>query len=112
MLNHPLHVLRNPAAAAGGPPWNSTCDMIERAIKLKNALELYPEHFRGGDEEPVAEDVLTSDDWTELADILALLKPLKQTSLFVQGDGAHINKQGIHHGSLYENLQAIDFLLA
>ena len=33
----------------------------------------------------MADDVLTSDDWTELADILALLTPLKQTSLFVQG---------------------------
>ena len=91
----------------GGIRWNSTCDMIERAIKLRDALDLYQQAFKDNAEESVAQDALTNNDWQELVELLALLKPLKQTSLFVQGNG----DSECRHGSLFENLQALDFLL-
>ena len=95
----------------GGIRWNSTCDMIDRAIKLRNALDLYQHAFREDANEPVVDDALTNDDWLELKELLALLQPLKQTSLFIQGDGAYVIDGGVRYGSLFENLQAIDFLL-
>jgi hypothetical protein len=90
----------------GGIRWNSTCDMIERALKLKDALELYQRHFNGGDDEPLDDDSLTSDDWTELKDLYNLLSPLKDASLAVQSDG-----KDSKHGSLFENLQSMEWLL-
>lgn len=29
----------------GGIRWNSSCDMIEGAVKLRDAIELYQAHF-------------------------------------------------------------------
>jgi hypothetical protein len=47
----------------GGIRWNSTYLMIERAIKLKDALTLY----QGDAESSIHEDdLLTKDDWYEL----------------------------------------------
>ena len=90
----------------GGIRWNSTFDVIERALKLKDALELYQHRYRHDDDESVEGDVLTSDDWIELKDIYNLLSPLKEASLSVQSDGKNCK-----HDSLFENLQAIDWLL-
>jgi hypothetical protein len=90
----------------GGIRWNSTCDMIERSIKLRDALELYQVAFKDDENEPCADDSLTNDDWLELSDIQALLSPLKQASLYVQSNGKDCT-----HGSLFESLQTIDWLL-
>jgi hypothetical protein len=90
----------------GGIRWNSTCDMIERAFKLKDAIELYQHAFKDDNTAPLANDLLTSDDWLELKDILNLLLPLKIASKNVQSDG-----KDCKHGSLFESLQAIDWLL-
>lgn len=90
----------------GGIRWNSTCDMLERAFKLKDAIELYCNEFRSDDQSPLENDCLTTDDWLELRELLNLLQPLKQVSLYVQTDG-----KDSRHGSLFENLQAIDYLL-
>jgi hypothetical protein len=54
----------------GGIRWNSTCEMLERAFKLKDAIELYQQQFRVDEDEPLEEDLLTSDDWLELRDLL------------------------------------------
>ena len=90
----------------GGIRWNSTCDILERAFKLKDALELYQHHYKNDEDEPCNEDLLTSDDWIELASLLQLLKPLKEVSLTLQSDGKDCN-----HGSLWESLTAMDFLM-
>jgi hypothetical protein len=90
----------------GGIRWNSTFDMIDRAIKLRDAIELYQLYFKDDEDEPTAADLLTSSDWLELIDLHSLLKPLKQASLSVQSDG-----KDCHHGSLFESLQTIDWLL-
>jgi hypothetical protein len=46
----------------GGVRWNSTHDMIERALKLEDAIELYQQHFRGDADAPTDDDCLTNDD--------------------------------------------------
>jgi hypothetical protein len=89
----------------GGIRWNSTCDMIERAIKLKDALELYSNEYK----HDLEDDLLSGDDWLELKDILDLLLPLKHCSKAVQNSGKLEDQY--HHGCLFESLQAIDFLL-
>ncbi|TKA70942.1 hypothetical protein B0A55_10806 [Friedmanniomyces simplex] len=50
----------------GGIRWNSTYDMIARALKLKDALELYQYAFRHDADNPIDKDELTPDDWLEL----------------------------------------------
>jgi len=71
---------------SGGIGWNSTLDMLERAFKLKDAIELYQMYFADDAEEPCADYVLTADDWLELSKLRELLAPIKECSLFVQND--------------------------
>jgi hypothetical protein len=80
--------------------------MLERAFKLKDALELYQQHFKEAKEDPIDEDVLTPDDWLELRELLDILLPLKAVSKCLESDG-----RDCCHGSLWESLTAIDFLL-
>ena len=90
-----------------GIKWNSTCDMLERSFKLKDAIELYQAQYRNDNDEPIAEqDLLTNDDWLELRELLEILKPLKQVSLELQHDGKDCNR-----GSLWQSLSAIDYLM-
>ena len=90
----------------GGIRWNSTCDMLERAFKLKDAIELYYQAYRVDTNEPTVDDHLSGDDWLELRHLLDLLQPLKQMSLCLQSDGKEC-----HHGSLWESLTGIDYLM-
>ena len=92
--------------ATGGIRWNSTCDMLERAFKLKDAIDLYQAAYFTDEEEPTQHDYLTSDDWQELRHLLDLLQPLKTVSLCLQSDGKDCN-----HGSLWESLTGIDYLM-
>ena len=89
-----------------GIKWNSTCDMLERAFKLKDAIELYQGHFKADKDEPLEDDVITNDDWLELRELLDLLLPLRAVSLTLQSDGKDCN-----HGSLWQSLPAIDYLM-
>jgi hypothetical protein len=90
----------------GGVRWNSTFDMIERALKLKDALELYQSHYRYDPVNPTSEDALTPGDWMELARLRELLKPFKTASTDIQGNGARGGQ-----GALWQNLSAIDYLM-
>lgn len=59
--------------------------MIERAFQVKDALQLYQEHFRSsGTDRLDSRDCLSADDWQELIDLLKLLRPMKEASLKVQ----------------------------
>jgi hypothetical protein len=78
-----------------------------RALKLKDAIDLYTMHFRDDAKSPLIDDELTSDDWHELTAIYSLLAPLKETSLFLQLSG-----KDCRYSNLFESLQAIDFLLS
>jgi hypothetical protein len=78
--------------------------MIERAVKLKDALELYQQHFRDDAYSPTQDDCLTNDDWYELKLLLDLLAPLRRQSLLVQH-----NLSG--HGTMHEALSTLDLLM-
>jgi len=67
----------------GGIRWNSSCDMVERAIKLRDAIELYQTHFRSlGDCDRLSTaDCLDAGDCSELERLLEVLVPLKRASL-------------------------------
>lgn len=80
--------------------------MLERAFKLKDALELYQNHFKDCADEPCNDDLLTSDDWIGLLSLLQLLKLLKEVSLILQSNGKDCN-----HDSLWESLTALDFVM-
>jgi hypothetical protein len=53
----------------GGVRWNSTHDMIDRALQLKDALELYQSAYRYDRDHPTNLDELTPDDWLELREL-------------------------------------------
>jgi hypothetical protein len=80
--------------------------MLERAFKLKDAIELYQGHYKGGEDEPLDDDVITGDEWLELRESLDLLLPLRSVSLTLQSNGKDCN-----HGSLWQALPAIDYLI-
>jgi hypothetical protein len=80
--------------------------MITRAIKLKDAIELYQRAFKDDENSPLADDCLTSVDWHELSQLHHLLSPLKDASSLLQSSGKDCT-----HGSLFESLQAVDYLL-
>lgn len=92
----------------GGIRWNSTCEMIERAIQVRDALQLYQEHFRSDEIDRLdAEDCLSVEDWHELTELLQLLKPLKEMSLKVQAVAIDGN-----NGALWQSLSVLDWLLS
>lgn len=72
----------------GGIRWNSSCNMIQRAIKLRDAIELYQTHFRslGDCDRLSASDCLYGGDWLELERLLQVLLPLRSASLRLQAD--------------------------
>jgi hypothetical protein len=72
----------------GGIRWNSSCEMIERAMKLRHAIELYQSHFRSLSDcdRLSASDYLNAGDWSELERLLEVLVPLKSASLRLQED--------------------------
>jgi hypothetical protein len=63
----------------GGIRWNSTYDMIERGLRLRDAIELYQAHYscRRDTERLPAENCLRTEDWDELVKLSALLQPIK-----------------------------------
>jgi hypothetical protein len=85
----------------GGIRWNSTYLMIERAVKLKDALTLYQ-----ADEAStiLEDDLLTKDDWYELCQFRDLLEPIHEVSKLVQSIGTTA-------GALHNTLTSMDYLL-
>jgi len=91
----------------GGIRWNSSCNMIERAMKLRDAIELYQTHFRllSDCDRLSASDYLDAGDWSELERLLEVLVPLKRASLRLQEDN------DMRHAS-WEQLATFDSLLS
>ncbi|TKA39987.1 hypothetical protein B0A49_13726, partial [Cryomyces minteri] len=91
----------------GGIRWNSTHDMIERALQLKDAIDLYVNHAKQVLETAdIVRDELTLEDWQELTELRDLLQPMKETTKRLEGN-AHTGA----YGALWESLGALDFLL-
>lgn len=94
----------------GGVRWNSVYDMIERALKLRHAIDLFFLHYNhSGEGYDISQDVITSRDWADLEQFFSVLKPFKDLTKRMEG---RANKAGLEgsHGSLYEILESLDVL--
>jgi hypothetical protein len=66
----------------GGVPCHSDLEMIARVLRLKDALQLYQDHYVNDDADPLNhEDCLNAEDWNELKVLKELLQPLKDASI-------------------------------
>ena len=94
--------------ANGGIRWNADLDMIERALQLRDALQLYQDHYTSDDTDRLdKDDCLTTEDWHELSELKQLLRPLKDASNRCQTtpvDG--------HNGALWQTLSTTEWLLS
>lgn len=62
----------------GGIRWKADLDMIERALQLKDALQLYQDHYTSENTDRLNTDnCLTAEDWYELSELKQPLEPLK-----------------------------------
>jgi hypothetical protein len=81
--------------------------MIERALKLRDALQLYQDYYTNDEADPLEqEDCLSAEDWIELTELKELLQPIKDASVRCQAvpvDG--------HHGALWQTLSTTEWLL-
>ena len=94
----------------GGVRWNSVYDMIERALKLRHAIDLFFLHYdHSGEGYDISQDVITQRDWADLKQFFNVLKPFKVLTKRMEG---RANKAGLEgsHGSLYEILESLDVL--
>ena len=95
------------AAVDGGIRWNSTEFMIERALKLRNAVDLYVfDQLQTDNKSTLRDDVLKPTDWADLSQFLEVLQPFKFATKRLEGN-ASIGS----HGVLWEVIITIDFLL-
>ena len=94
--------------ANGGVRWNSDLDMIERALQLRDALQLYQDHYASADTGTLDKgDCLGAADWQELSELRALLRPLRDAS--VKSQAVPVNG---HNGALWQTLSTTEWLLA
>lgn len=94
----------------GGVRWNSAYAMIERALKLRHAIDLFFLHYtHNGDGYDISQDTITPQDWIDLEQFFNILKPFKDLTKRMEG---RANKAGLEgsHGSLYEILESLDVL--
>ena len=89
--------------------WNSVYNMINRAMKKQADIQVFvllsaneKEKYKRVD----LEDHLTTEDWRVLTEVLTHLKPFNDMTLYLQSRA----KEG-HHGTLWEGLPAMEFLL-
>jgi hypothetical protein len=75
--------------------------MIERAIHLRDALTLYQTQEESNMH---ADDLLTKDDWEELAHLRDLLAPIHKVSM-------HVQSVSTTAGALHNTLTSMDYLL-
>ena len=94
--------------ANGGIRWKADLDMMERALQLKDALQLYQRHNTSDDTDRLdQDDCLTAEDWHELSELKQLLRPLEDPSKRCQAtpvDG--------HNGALWQTLSTTEWLLS
>jgi hypothetical protein len=93
--------------------WNSTHDMIERALQLRGAIDQFivAAIADQGPSTPVGErldhDQLSAADWDDLETLMKLLNPFKEVTMDLQGNirGEKMN------GAVFDVLPAMDMLL-
>jgi hypothetical protein len=93
--------------------WNSTHDMIKRALELRGAIDQFivAAIADQGPSTPAGErldhDQLTPVDWDDLETLMKLLDPFKEVTMDLQGNirGEKMN------GAIFDVLPAMDMLL-
>jgi hypothetical protein len=95
----------------GGIRWNSVYSMIERALKLRHAIDLFFLNYRhvGAEGYDISQDILTPQDWADLDHFLNILKPFKDLTKRMEGRANKAGSEG-SHGSLHETLESLDVL--
>lgn len=105
-----IETLYTRVSVDGGIRWNSAYAMIERALKLRHAIDLFFLNYNHTSKEyNISQDILTSQDWIDLKHFLGILKPFKDLTKRMEG---RANKAGLEgsHGSLHETLESLDVL--
>ncbi|ODA78134.1 hypothetical protein RJ55_06738 [Drechmeria coniospora] len=96
----------------GKTRWNSIYVMIERALELRCALELYQSRWQKPKKVPghrdISKDFLTATDWTELARFHDFLKPFYILTKTMEGNASTPGAEG-GHGAVWENLKTMDY---
>ena len=94
----------------GGIRWNSAYTMIERALKLRHAIDLFSLNYKHqGDGYDISQDLLTPQDWVDLDHFVGVLNPFKDLTKRMEGRADKAGLEG-SHGSLYETLESLDVL--
>ncbi|KAJ3454214.1 hypothetical protein MRS44_018108 [Fusarium solani] len=95
----------------GGIRWNSVYSMIERALKLRHAIDLFFLNYRRivAEGYDISQDILTPQDWADLDHFLNILKPSKDLTKRMEGRANKAGSEG-SHGSLHETLESLDVL--
>jgi hAT family C-terminal dimerisation region len=96
--------------------WNSTFDMIERALELRTAIDTFIvasindrsiQYQNKQKSDTVALDKLSSTDWKELEEMCELLRPFKYITKDMEGNIGDSRM----NGAICDVLPAMDFLL-
>ena len=93
-----------------GIRWNSVYRMIERALKLRDAVDLFFLNYDYDDEDiDISQELLEKQDWIDLKDFYYVLKPFRDLTKWMEGRASKAGLDG-SHGALWETLEAIDVL--
>ncbi len=90
--------------------WNSVFAMIQRALLLRDPLDLFIKRAleKPEKDKPLPqEDELSSHNWDILSRTAELLKPFNDQTIRLQSRAPHAS-----HGSLWETVPTIEFLLS
>ncbi|OBS17086.1 hypothetical protein FPOA_12365 [Fusarium poae] len=85
--------------------------MIERALKLRHAIDLFFLNYRRivAEGYDISQDIPTPQDWVDLDHFLNILKPFKDLTKRMEGRANKSGSEG-SHGSLHETLESLDVL--
>ncbi|OAQ61313.1 transposase-like protein [Purpureocillium lilacinum] len=97
----------------GKTRWNSIYLMIERALELRSAIELYQSRWQRPRHDPghrdLSKDFLTAADWVELERFCDFLKPFYILTKTMEGNASTSGAEG-GHGAVWETLKPMDYL--
>ena len=99
----------------GGVRWNSTYYMLQRALELQRAIDLFQRYYKPSQKEKeeapysVTADAIRDEDWTEVRQFLKLLRPFVTATIHLQGNSEDEGFEGAR-GSLWEIFTWMDLL--
>lgn len=99
----------------GGVRWNSTYYMLERALELQRAIDLFQRYYKPTQKEKeeapysITADAVTDEDWTEVRRFLKLLRRFVTATIHLQGNSEDEGFEGAR-GSLWEVFTWMDLL--